>query len=113
MPTSVAQNNNYNPRVLEEHTVDGEYNRKKRMVVVAILCLTILVGIIVWGMVMKKKNEEAGSPAKILEQLRDSSQPVVSTPSERLRVGQALEASSAKTTTSSEERMRLMNSFNQ
>ncbi|HEY0980367.1 MAG TPA: hypothetical protein VGE18_03090 [Candidatus Paceibacterota bacterium] len=110
MPTSVAQNNNYNPRVLEEHGVPSDYDQKKQRTMIAIILVIVLILLGVWYFIAKQKEK---TPEGVLERLRESSLPVNEDVQNTYAQGQLLGSTSTPTTTTSSDRLQMLNSFNQ
>ncbi len=110
MVNTLAQNNNYNPRVLEEHVVGNGFDHKKRAIAFGIVLL-IVIGLIAWYVVSNRTVEM--TPEATLKNLSERSAPVTTTAAERVQEGKVLENSNSKKTTStSEQRLHTLNSLN-
>ncbi|MFZ4500065.1 MAG: hypothetical protein ACOYMZ_01025 [Minisyncoccia bacterium] len=110
MESTAVQNNNYNPRVLEEHAVLSGYEQKKQRTAVAIICIVIVVGLAVWYFMEQK--DKALSPEEALRSLSESSLPVNKTPEQVFAQGSVLGATSSPTKTTPSDRLQMLNSLN-
>lgn len=110
MESTAVQNNNYNPRVLEEHAVLSDYEQKKQRTVLAIICIVIVAALTVWYFIEQK--DKALSPEETLRSLSESSLPVNKTPEQVFAQGNLLGATSSPTKTTSQDRLQMLNSLN-
>lgn len=109
METTLAQNNNYKPRVLEEHNVPSDYEQKKQRTVVFILCAIVIAALVAWYFIAKNKEL---TPEETLQSLSQSSAPITKNEAQVFAQGEALGALSSPPSTTSEERLQMLNNWN-
>lgn len=110
MESTAVQNNNYNPRVLEEHAVLSDYEKKKQRTALAIVCIVIVAVLSVWYFIEQKGKTL--TPEEALRSLSESSLPVNKTPEQVFAQGSMLGATSSPTKTTPGDRLQMLNSLN-
>lgn len=112
MDYPLGQNNSsYQPIILEEHSIgNGPDHKLMNMIVIAGVIL--FAGVVAWYVISKKQPPQL-TPGETLNALADSSMPITKSATEIYAQGQVLGSLSAPTITTPQQRLQILNNFNQ
>lgn len=101
----------------QTNTMPSSYNKKKRIIAIAILVLISLLGLILWYVLHKpSKAEQQPSPAlpplETLQALDAVSSPITATPKERALELKELSKNSKKVSATAADREKLLEKLN-